>query len=208
MTKEIDRRQDCKACPLRKGARRPVWGNGKIPAEFMLIGEGPGEVEDREGEPFVGPAGKLLRAKLNELGVLDKVYITNVTKCRPPQGTKPKVGDVAACAKHLEKEIEAVQPEIIITFGAIATKTFLKKSVKMYEVNGQVFDWHTYRLVPVVHPAAQLHYESSRKKTTEPDDGYDKMGRKEPIEYTHEALEKVFAGQIDQGRQHGLDDFA
>ena len=150
-------------------------------------------------------AGKLLRAKLNELGVMDKVYITNVTKCRPPQGTKPKVGDVAACAHHLEKEIDIVQPSVIIVFGAIATKTFLKKSFKMYDINGKVFDWHTYRVVPVVHPAAQLHYEKSKRKTTEPDDGAGH--RKEPIEYFNEALEKVFSGQIDQGRQHGLDDF-
>lgn len=205
--KKIDRRVDCKACPLRKGARRVVMGEGNLDADVMIVGEGPGDVEDRQVRPFVGPAGEILRKKLTELGVLDQVYITNVTKCKPPLGMKPKVGDVAACAKWLEIEINTVQPSIIVTLGATATKTFIKKSVKMYEANGQVFDWHTYRVVPVVHPAAQLHYQKSKKakQGTEPDASGEKP--KQPEDYFFEGMDKVFGGEIDQGRQHALSDF-
>jgi DNA polymerase len=178
----------------------------------MLVGEGPGDVENVQNRPFVGPAGAILRKKLKELGMEGKVYITNVTKCRPPSGVKPKPEHVDACAQHLEKEILAVNPTTIITFGAVATKAFLKKNLKMFEINGQVFDWHTYRVIPIVHPAAQLHYDKVKKRkaktpgaSTEPDD--EGEFRKEPIEYFNEAMEKVFGGKVDQARQHALSDF-
>lgn len=235
--KTIDRHQDCKLCDMRKGARRPVWGIGSLDADIMIVGEGPGGEEDRRGEPFIGPAGKLLRDKLADLGVrAEDVYITNATKCRPPAGTKPKTDEIKACLPHLLYEIEVVNPKTIITLGAIATRAVLGKSFKMGEVNGQEFDWRTYLVVPVYHPASQLHYNAAKGAKREgmtkqewekkhkvrlaesdserlKEHGIEAQAEvrvehvKQPIDFFNEGMDKVFKGGVTAARQQGLGDF-
>ena len=112
----------CQRCPLAQSRSQIVFGEGRAPAELMLIGEAPGEVEDQTGRPFVGPAGQLLTKILASVGIpREEVYITNVVKCRPPRNRVPTKGEMAACWEWLAAQIALVNPKIIITLGNTPT---------------------------------------------------------------------------------------
>lgn len=150
----------CTRCALHFSRKKAVPGEGPATAEIMLIGEGPGFYENEQGRPFVGAAGKYLDELLEKGGLKrSDVFVTNVVKCRPPSNRDPQPDELAACAGFLDRQIEAIDPRIIITLGRYSMAKFIP-NVKISEVHGQPF-WHRGRMVvPMFHPAAALHQPS------------------------------------------------
>jgi DNA polymerase len=150
----------CKNCQLSYSRKKAVPGEGPATAEIMLIGEGPGFYENEQGRPFVGAAGKFLDELLQKAGVGRKdVFITNVVKCRPPGNRDPLPEELAACSGYLDRQIEAINPLVIVTLGRYSMSKFLP-NVRISEVHGQPA-WVRGRLViPMFHPAAALHQPS------------------------------------------------
>jgi DNA polymerase len=155
---------DCNLCQLRSGCNRVVFGDGSNQARLMLIGEAPGADEDREGIPFVGRAGQLLDRILAAAGInRDKIFITNVVKCRPPGNRLPLQPEVEACLPCLKQQIELINPEIILCLGALATKTLINKNAAITRDRGK---WHNIdgrKVIATFHPAALLR-DPSRKR--------------------------------------------
>jgi uracil-DNA glycosylase len=150
----------CTRCQLSLSRKKAVPGEGPGNAEIMLIGEGPGFYENEQGRPFVGAAGKFLSELLQKAGVSrPEVFITNVVKCRPPSNRDPLPEELSACNDYLERQIEAINPFIIVTLGRFSMAKFLP-NVKISEVHGKPA-WVRGRLViPMFHPAAALHQPS------------------------------------------------
>ncbi|WP_404980095.1 MULTISPECIES: uracil-DNA glycosylase [unclassified Caballeronia] len=153
-----DRVAGCELCRLCERRTNAVFGVGDREADWMLIGEAPGENEDKEGEPFVGQAGKLLDNMLHALGLSreSNVYIANVIKCRPPGNRNPELDEVARCEPYLQRQVELVKPKIIVALGRFAAQSLLKSEASIASLRGRV---HEYRGVPVVvtyHPAYLL----------------------------------------------------
>lgn len=147
----------CMRCPLGGTRHNLVFGVGNERAEIMLIGEGPGEQEDLQGVPFVGPAGKLLDSML-EMIDLDrtKVYIANMVKCRPPRNRDPQENEEAACRPWLERQIELVDPKLIVCLGRIAAKALIKDDFRITREHGEWFDINGRRYMATFHPSALL----------------------------------------------------
>lgn len=163
----------CTRCALHFSRKKSVPGEGPHDAEVMLIGEGPGFYENEQGRPFVGAAGKYLDELLEKGGVPRAgVFITNVVKCRPPGNRDPEPGELSACGGYLDRQIELINPRVIVTLGRFSMAKFLP-NVKISEVHGQPV-WRGSRLiVPMYHPAAALH-QPSLKLTLERD--YSRLG--------------------------------
>lgn len=150
----------CKNCQLSFARKKAVPGEGPARAEIMLIGEGPGFYENEQGRPFVGAAGKFLDELLEKAGVGRKdVFITNVVKCRPPGNRDPQPEELQACSSYLDRQIQAINPLIIVTLGRYSMSKFLP-NVRISEVHGKPA-WVNGRLIiPMFHPAAALHQPS------------------------------------------------
>jgi len=149
----------CTRCKLAGlGRTQVVFGTGDPAAELMFVGEGPGAEEDRQGLPFVGRSGKLLdRVLLEELGLTrDRVYIANVTKCRPPGNRDPEPDEIEACRPWLERQIELVAPRVVVTLGNFATKLLLNTREGITKLRGREYPFRTGVLIPTFHPAAVL----------------------------------------------------
>ena len=160
--------ESCVACPLSEGRTRVVFGSGAKDADLMFIGEGPGYNEDQQGLPFVGRAGELLTRIIRAID-LDRqdVYIANIVKCRPPNNRDPKPEEVAACIGYLRRQIELVEPRVIVALGRVAAQTLLESSSPIGRMRGS---WHEYRGVPLrvtYHPAALLRNNSLKRPTWE-----------------------------------------
>jgi len=148
----------CRACKLCEGRRNTVFGVGDRQADWLIVGEAPGENEDLQGEPFVGQAGKLLDNMLKALGLdrRQKVYIANVLKCRPPGNRNPEPQEVAQCEPFLRRQVQLLQPRIILAMGRFAVQSLLGSSEPIGKLRGRR---HEYLGVPVVvtyHPAYLL----------------------------------------------------
>jgi uracil-DNA glycosylase family 4 len=148
----------CRACQLCEGRTNTVFGVGDRRADWLIVGEAPGENEDLQGEPFVGQAGKLLDNMLKALGLdrASKVYIANVLKCRPPGNRNPQPEEVAQCEPFLRRQVQLLQPKIILAVGRFAVQSLLGTSEPIGKLRGRV---HQYSGVPVVvtyHPAYLL----------------------------------------------------
>ncbi|MGF6967826.1 uracil-DNA glycosylase family 4 [Paraburkholderia sp. WC7.3g] len=148
----------CEACRLCEKRTNTVFGVGDREADWMLIGEAPGENEDRQGEPFVGQAGKLLDNMLHSLALArgTNVYIANVIKCRPPGNRNPQPDEVARCEPYLQRQVALVKPKLIVALGRFAAQSLLKTDASISSLRGRV---HTYEGVPVIvtyHPAYLL----------------------------------------------------
>lgn len=146
----------CTECPLHRGRINAVPGEGNPSADLMFIGEGPGFHEDRQGRPFVGPAGQLLEGLLASIGTnRSEVFIANMVKCRPPDNRDPQPAEIAACSKYLDRQIELVNPRIIITLGRFSLGRFFPgESVTRARGNFRQKDGRL--IFPVLHPAAAL----------------------------------------------------
>ena len=159
--------ENCTLCALHKSRTRTVFGTGNRNADWLIIGEAPGRDEDREGEPFVGRAGKLLTEMLFAAGYQRKdVYIANILKCRPPNNRDPSPEEVACCHSYLERQIELVQPVLILAVGRIAAHNLLHSDLQVGRLRGRV---HRYgeRQIPLVvtyHPAYLLRSPLEKRK--------------------------------------------
>ena len=156
----------CGKCGLGATRTRLVFGVGKAPSELMFVGEGPGEQEDLQGEPFVGPAGKLLDDMLEMIGLERKrVYIANTVKCRPPMNRDPQEEEMAACRPWLEEQIRLVRPKIIVCLGRIAAGEMIKKDFRITREHGQWFEKDGVKMMAIYHPSALLRDVSKRPET-------------------------------------------
>jgi len=156
----------CTDCKLRAGCTQTVFGVGDQQADWLLVGEAPGAEEDRIGEPFVGQAGKLLDNMLAAIGLSRgrNVFIANVLKCRPPGNRNPEPDEVARCAPHLARQIELIQPKLILAMGRFAAQTLLNSDATIASLRGSV---HRYAGVPLVvtyHPAYLLRSLPEKSK--------------------------------------------
>ena len=162
------RAASCQACGLCRGRRTVVFGQGHPDADLMFIGEGPGAQEDRQGLPFVGPAGELLNkiiAAIDE--TRDGVYIANVVKCRPPNNRDPLPDEVEACRAYLEAQIDLIRPKVLVALGRVAAQALLGSRDSLGRLRGR---WHEVRGVPTratYHPAALLRNASWKRPTWE-----------------------------------------
>jgi uracil-DNA glycosylase len=148
---------DCTRCKLHKGRNKLVFGDGSATAQLVFIGEGPGADEDAQGLPFVGRAGKLLTQMIEAMGLQRKdVYICNVVKCRPPQNRAPEPDEVETCSPYLLRQIEAINPKVIVCLGAVAAKTLLETNRGISHFRGEWQEWRGRRLMATYHPAYLL----------------------------------------------------
>jgi uracil-DNA glycosylase len=159
----------CQACKLCEKRKQAVLGVGALNAPWLFIGEGPGSEEDDQGEPFVGPAGKLLDAMLAAAGLQRgrEVYIANVVKCRPPGNRNPSPEETHACAPLLDRQIELIQPKLIVALGKIALMRLTGTDASMASMRGKQ---HEYRGIPVIatyHPAYLLRNLPDKLKAWE-----------------------------------------
>ena len=149
--------EQCIDCPLSKTRTKAVPGDGPSTADIMMIGEGPGFHEDRQGLPFVGPAGKFLDQLITSSGLKRKdVFITNVVKCRPPNNRDPLPGEIEACRKHLDEQIEIINPKVIVTLGRFSMARFIPNQT-IGRVRAQARQVEGRTIYPMYHPAAALH---------------------------------------------------
>ena len=156
----------CMGCELGRTRTNLVFGVGNEQADVMFIGEGPGEQEDLQGEPFVGPAGKLLDTMMEIIGLdRTKVYIANIVKCRPPRNRDPLPDEQVACIGWLHRQIALVDPKILVFLGRIAAMAFIKPDFRITKEHGQWFDVDGRRAMAIYHPSALLRDPSKRPET-------------------------------------------
>jgi len=166
IVKEIE---ECRRCELYKHRRRAVPGEGSLNSKILFLGEAPGRKEDEEGRPFVGAAGKLLNTLLEGIGLSrDRVFITNVVKCRPPNNRDPREEEILACSTHTNKILSLIGPDVIITLGNHAGKYVIstlgnrpwhgvaKHRGKVYELFINLINKNV-KVIPTFHPAAALY---------------------------------------------------
>lgn len=161
--------QVCKACGLCKQRKQAVFGVGSESGPWLFIGEGPGADEDEQGDPFVGQAGRLLDSMLGAIGIRRgrEVYIANVVKCRPPGNRTPTPEEAAACAPFLDRQIDLVQPKLIVALGKTAAMRLLETEASLGSLRGRT---HRYRGIPLVvtyHPAYLLRNLPDKAKAWE-----------------------------------------
>lgn len=163
LEKLYDRFADCNACSLCSGRKNIVFGRGNIDAKLMFVGEGPGEVEDTQGQPFVGPAGQLLSCLFDALDLTeDDYYITNVVKCRPPKNRNPLKEESNICVSILREQFKIMRPKIIVCLGSVATKELIDESMQITKVRGKWYERSGVLFMPTFHPAALLRDESKK----------------------------------------------
>lgn len=152
----------CTDCPLAQTRTTAVPGEGSIASGAMFVGEAPGFHEDQQGRPFVGQAGKFLDQLLSLADLKrEDVYITNIVKCRPPNNRDPLPSEIQACQKYLDRQIELLQPRVIISLGRHSLSNFLPKEL-ISKCHGQPREINGLMLYPMYHPAAALHQQSLR----------------------------------------------
>lgn len=160
--------RSCQACPLAFGCTQKVPGQGDRHSPLMLIGEGPGEVEDREGMAFVGPAGQLLTRMLAAISLpRERVFICNVVKCRPPNNRQPLPEERAACLSHLRAQTALIRPKVILLLGATAVNTVLGNEYRITRCRGQWFERKNCSIIATYHPSALLRDPSKKRDSWE-----------------------------------------
>lgn len=152
----------CTLCSLCEKRTNAVPGEGSLTADIVFIGEGPGFYEDRDGRPFVGPAGKFLDELLASIALRRQdVYITNMVKCRPPENRDPLPGEIQACQPYLDKQLELISPKVLVTLGRYSfAKLFPGEAIS--RARGKPRTWRDITVFPMYHPAAALHNPALR----------------------------------------------
>jgi DNA polymerase len=158
----------CRRCPLYATAKNPVPGDGNPDADMMFVGEAPGANEDEQGKPFVGQAGQLLTKIIEAIKLRrEDVYIVNVLKHRPPGNRNPLPDEVVACSPYLVRQIELVNPKVIVALGTFAAQTLLETKLGIGKLRGQIHRYYGVPLVVTYHPAALLRNPSWKRPTWE-----------------------------------------
>lgn len=149
--------KECQKCPLGKTRNKFVYGVGNPKAHAMLIGEAPGADEDAQGEPFVGRAGKLLNDILKAINLeRNEVYIANILKCRPPGNRDPQPFEMETCIPYLHKQIELINPKIILCLGRVAANGLLNKKLSLGDLRNNIYEFNGIKVMATYHPAALL----------------------------------------------------
>jgi DNA polymerase len=157
----------CENCELHFSRKRSVPGEGPADAKIMFIGEGPGFNENEQGRPFVGQAGNFLNELLAAAGLKrEEVFICNVVKCRPPGNRDPQPAELEACAKYLDRQIEAINPKVIVTLGRFSMAKFLPLA-RISSIHGHASVVEGRMIVPMFHPAAALHQPNLKPQVIE-----------------------------------------
>jgi uracil-DNA glycosylase len=155
---------DCRRCKLCRSRTRIVYGTGSPQARLMFIGEGPGQDEDRAGEPFVGAAGQLLTRIIAAIKLSrEQVYITNVVKCRPPENRTPEPDEIATCSPFLRRQIAVIRPLFICTLGGCAAQSLLATTEPISRLRGRFYDYEGIRVLPTFHPAFLLRNPEKKR---------------------------------------------
>ena len=158
----------CGLCPLHEGILHKVPGQGDEHAPLMLIGEGPGQVEDEEGLAFVGPAGQLLTRMLAAISLpRDRVYICNIVKCRPPNNRVPESAEAEACRLHLRNQFALVRPKVIVLLGSTAAKSILGPEIRITRDRGRWYERKGVWFMPTYHPSALLRDPAKKREAWE-----------------------------------------
>lgn len=148
---------DCKRCKLHSTRHSIVFGDGNPKAQLVFVGEGPGADEDAQGLPFVGRAGKLLTQMIEAMGLQRRdVYICNVVKCRPPENRTPEPDEVSTCSPFLHRQIDVINPQVVVCLGAVAAKTLLNTTRGVSQFRGEWLEWRGRKLMATYHPAYLL----------------------------------------------------
>ncbi len=159
--------ENCQLCELHATRKQAVFGVGNQQADWLIIGEAPGADEDRQGEPFVGRAGQLLNEMLKAIGLQrEQVYIANILKCRPPNNRDPKPEEAASCSPYLQRQIELIQPKVILALGRIAAQRLLQCNTSLARLRGQLHQLETISspLIVTYHPAYLLRSPAEKRK--------------------------------------------
>ena len=155
---------DCTKCRLAGTRKNVVFGVGNPNADLMFIGEAPGRDEDEKGEPFVGRAGQLLTDIIKAMKLTrDDVYIANVIKCRPPENRNPEPDEMDACRPFIRRQVELIQPKVIVTLGRFGLQSLTGKSYSVSAVRGQWLEYEGIKLMPTWHPAYLLRTPAAKK---------------------------------------------
>lgn len=158
----------CTACPLAATRKNVVFGVGNPAAEVLFVGEGPGANEDEQGEPFVGRAGELLDDMLQMIGLSrERIYITNSVKCRPPQNRDPLNTEKEACSGYLRRQMELMQPKILVCLGRISAMELIKPDFRITQEHGLFFRQDGIEKMAMYHPAALLRDPGKKPETFE-----------------------------------------
>ena len=159
---------NCQKCDLWRTRTNVVIGKGNKNADIMFIGEGPGEQEDLQGYPFVGPAGQLLDKMLGAINLsIDDVYIANVVKCRPPHNRDPKEEEQQSCMNYLRYQFKLVEPKIVVCLGRIAAQAIIDKDFRITRQRGQWFERKGYWITATYHPSALLRDAEKKRPAWE-----------------------------------------
>ena len=159
---------DCRRCHLSERRKNLVFGAGNPHARLMFVGEAPGYDEDMKGQPFVGESGQLLSRMIEGMGLgRDDVYIANIIKCRPPDNRNPLPEEILTCLPFLERQISAVNPEIICTLGAVATQALLGTTEGISRLRGNFQEYRSIRVMPTFHPAYLLRSPDRKRDAWE-----------------------------------------
>jgi len=154
----------CTACALSRSRRQAVFGVGDPCARLLFIGEGPGQDEDRQGEPFVGKAGQLLNRMIAAMGLQrGEVYIANVVKCHPPMNRNPAPREIIACLPYLRRQVEIIAPEIICALGSVAARALLDTTLSITRVRGKPGEFLGIPVLPTFHPAYLLRNPGEKR---------------------------------------------
>ncbi len=156
---------DCTRCKLAQTRSNIVFGDGDPNADIVFVGEGPGYNEDKQGLPFVGKAGQLLNRMIFAMGIeREDVYIANVVKCRPPNNRDPAPDEIARCSPYLYKQLETINPKVIVTLGRFASQCLLDTRRSMGSMRGRWQDWRGVEVMPTYHPAFLLRNPESKRQ--------------------------------------------
>jgi DNA polymerase len=157
---------NCRRCRLAEKRKHLVFGEGHSKARIVFVGEGPGYEEDKQGRPFVGAAGQLLTKIIDAMQLKrDQVYICNIIKCRPPKNRNPEPDEITTCFPFLERQIQAIQPDIICALGTFAAQTLLKTNVPISGLRGRFHQYGDTRVMPTYHPAYLLRNPAKKRDT-------------------------------------------
>ena len=155
---------DCRRCKLHTHRTHIVFGTGNPNADLVFVGEGPGEEEDRQGEPFVGKAGQLLNRMILAMGLRrEEVYIANIVKCRPPNNRNPEPEEIASCEPFLMQQLAVIRPAVICALGNFAAQTLLHTRVKISQLRGKFHDYQGVKVMPTFHPAYLLRNPQDKR---------------------------------------------
>ncbi|HEY0157735.1 MAG TPA: uracil-DNA glycosylase [Thermoanaerobaculia bacterium] len=160
----VNATHNCNACRLAGTRKNVVFGVGNPNADLMFVGEAPGRDEDEQGEPFVGRAGQLLTDIIKAMKLTrDDVYIANVVKCRPPENRNPEPDELDECRPFIRRQIELIQPKVIVALGKIGLQSLTEKNYAISAVRGQWLDYDGIKLMPTYHPAYLLRTPAAKK---------------------------------------------